>query len=100
MPAPVRSRRAFTSLALISIVLTGSLPAPPRFLAAAESAPPLEAPALWPVDLGTADLSTVDPQVQAQPAPAAPAAAAAVGPRALGPAHAPSRPPRAASLPV
>src|SRR5919198_3616374 len=35
IPAPVRSRRAFTSLALISTVLTGSLPPGPDRAAAA-----------------------------------------------------------------
>src|SRR3954452_20517978 len=87
IPAPVRSRRAFTSLALISIVLTGSLPAPPRFLAAAESAPPLEVTALPPATLPPAT-------PQEQQLAAAPAA------RAPAPAHAPSRRPRAASPPA
>src|SRR5690242_11043365 len=80
IPAPVRSRRAFTSLALISMVLTGSLPLRPDLAALLRPARPAAAPrrAGWP-----------------PPVPAEPPAA-----RAAEPAVAQVRPPEARAAPA
>src|SRR5262245_51241170 len=84
IPAPVRSRRAFTSLALISTVLTGSLPRRPGPAALQRPARPVAAPqrAARPPAAG-AQLPAGAPlpaEAAARPARAGPAPAEPAGP--------------------
>src|SRR5690348_18256731 len=82
IPAPVRSRRAFTSLALISAVLTGSLPLRPDLPAAPRPARPAAAA----------------PRAEPPPAERARPPAAGARPLAAEPAPAAGAPPPAAEI--